>query len=316
MKQLTKGRAAAFIQDEVTHVDADNRCLLLSSGREVRYDAVSFNVGSFVPLESPARAPQENVFPVKPIVNLLEARRLILDSLKARNFVRVVAVGGGPAGVEVAANAWRLTTDNGGTPELTILARTALVPGFPEKAQRVAHASLTARNIRVITSNPAVELRDSRALLADGDRLPYDFAFIATGVIPSPLFRLSGMKTDADGALLVDFHLQSLQYPEIFGGGDCINVQNLHLAKVGVYAVRQNLILHHNLMAFLENTPLRPFQRGRNFLLILNMGNGRGIAARKRLAWGGRLAFLLKDYIDLRFMRRYQVSGELADFSQ
>jgi hypothetical protein len=43
------------------------------------------------------------------------------------------------------------------------------------------------------------------------------------------------------------------------------------------------------------------------------MGNGRGILWKKKFLWEGRLAFLLKDYIDRKFMRKFQVAGELTE---
>jgi hypothetical protein len=57
------------------------------------------------------------------------------------------------------------------------------------------------------------------------------------------------------------------------------------------------------------------FEPQKDFLLIFNMGNGRGIFWKKTWVWHGRLAFFLKDYIDRRFMREFQVSGELDDRS-
>jgi hypothetical protein len=48
-------------------------------------------------------------------------------------------------------------------------------------------------------------------------------------------------------------------------------------------------------------------------MLILNMGDGSGILCKNRWVWNGRWSFLLKDFIDRRFMRRFQVSGELAE---
>jgi hypothetical protein len=50
-----------------------------------------------------------------------------------------------------------------------------------------------------------------------------------------------------------------------------------------------------------------------DYLQILNMGDGRGILWKKSFVLEGRLAFLLKDYIDRRFMRNFQVSGELEE---
>jgi hypothetical protein len=43
------------------------------------------------------------------------------------------------------------------------------------------------------------------------------------------------------------------------------------------------------------------------------MGDGKGILWKNGLIWNGRLAFMLKDFIDRRFMKKFQVSGELDD---
>jgi NADH dehydrogenase FAD-containing subunit len=82
---------------------------------------------------------------------------------------------------------------------------------------------------------------------------------------------------------------------------------------VGVYAVRQNPLLRDNLMAALEGRSLTPFQPGGAYLLIFNLGDGRGIFRKKNLVFDGRLAFWLKDYIDRRFMGKFQISGELTE---
>ncbi len=55
------------------------------------------------------------------------------------------------------------------------------------------------------------------------------------------------------------------------------------------------------------------FKPQKYFLLIFNLGDGQGIFWKKDRAWESRLAFLLKDYIDRKFMRKFQVSGELDE---
>ena len=50
-------------------------------------------------------------------------------------------------------------------------------------------------------------------------------------------------------------------------------------------------------------------------MLILNMGDDKGILWTKNLAWNSRFSFLLKNFIDKRFMKEFQVSGELSDHS-
>jgi NADH dehydrogenase FAD-containing subunit len=133
---------------------------------------------------------------------------------------------------------------------------------------------------------------------------------MALGVQPSRIFRDSGIPTGPDRGLLVNSFLQSVAHPEMFGGGDCVSFAERPLAKVGVYAVRQNPILLQNLLAALEGRPMKPFMPQKDYMLIFNMGNGRGILWKKNFIWQGRLAFLLKDHIDRKFMRKFQVAGE------
>jgi NADH dehydrogenase FAD-containing subunit len=78
------------------------------------------------------------------------------------------------------------------------------------------------------------------------------------------------------------------------------------LDKVGVYAVRQNPVLYNNLMAALEGEPLQVFKPGGDYLLVFNMGGGKGVLRKKWLTFGGRLAFIIKDYIDRKFMKKFQ----------
>jgi NADH dehydrogenase FAD-containing subunit len=150
-------------------------------------------------------------------------------------------------------------------------------------------------------------------LLSDGTTLACDFAFIAVGVTPSQLFVNSGIPVGHRGELWVDRTLRSPDYPCLLGGGDCIAVEGMRLAKVGVYAVRQNPILYHNIMAALEGTAFKRFSAGSSPMLILNMGDGTGILWKKGLTIAGEMVLRLKNFIDRRFMRKFQVSGELEE---
>jgi NADH dehydrogenase FAD-containing subunit len=111
--------------------------------------------------------------------------------------------------------------------------------------------------------------------------------------------------------MLVNQYLQCVSYPEIFGGGDCISFESQPLAKVGVYAVRQNPILLNNLLCFLKGAALEQFLPQKTVLLAFNLGDGSAVVQWHSLVWGGRLGFMLKNYIDRTFMKNFQVSGEL-----
>ena len=315
VKRLAEDRGAAFIKGKVIKVDPLQHLLFLDSGEKVRYDIVSFNTGSEVPIGALTRAPADNLFPVKPVINLLKARQAILEGIRNKKMLRCVVVGGGPAGVEISANLLRLLHENRGKGEVTLIGGRRLLGEAPDKVRLLATESLARRGVEIIEGTHVKAIEKEQVILGDGKRLDMDVAFMATGVRTSSLFRDSGIPAGADGGLLVNSYLQSIAYPEIFGGGDCISLQGCPLPKVGVYAVRENPILYRNLLAALEGGRMEGFTPQKQFLLIFNMGNGKGIFWRKNWIWEGRLAFLLKDYIDRKFMRTFQVSGELEEQS-
>ncbi len=311
IRKLVEKRGAGFVEDRVISIDAEKRRLRMASGDVLDYDIASFNTGSGVPLQL-AGAQGEGVVSVKPIVNLLQARRRLLQNMGGKS-QNLLVVGGGPAGVELAGNLWRLINLAGGQAQITLLAGSRLLKRFPDRVRKLALNSLQERGVQVLEGGRAISVTKGQAKLNDGRTLLYDMAFIAAGVKPSPIFGDSGLPIGEDGGLLVNEQLQSIAHPELFGGGDCISLQGKPLAKVGVYAVRQNPILHANLLAALEERPLISFKPQPGYLLILNLGNHRGILCKGRWIWEGRLPFLFKDWIDRRFMKIYQVSGELRE---
>ncbi len=316
VRKMAENQGARFIEDKVVRVDPIGHLLSLRSGANLAYDVVSFNTGSEVPVGSIARSPRDNIVTVKPVVNLLRAKHAILKAIEADRIWKYIVVGGGPAGVEICSNLWRLLDRNRGKGKIVLIAGEKLMPGAPEKVRRLALESLTERGVEIVEGSFVKTVEQSSVTLTGERKYDFDFAFIAIGIRPTPMFADSGLPTGPDGGLLVNAHLQSVDHPDIFGGGDCVSLEGHALAKVGVYAVRENPILFHNLKVALEGGEMISFIPQPYYLLIFNMGNGRGIFWKKDWVWDGRLAFLLKDYIDRRFMRTFQISGEREDKSE
>jgi NADH dehydrogenase FAD-containing subunit len=65
-------------------------------------------------------------------------------------------------------------------------------------------------------------------------------------------------------------------------------------------------VLYHNLMAALEDKPLQSFDPGGDYLLIFNLGGGSGVLRKRWLLIQGKIAFTIKDYIDRKFMKKFQ----------
>ena len=311
VQKMVEDRGAAFIQDTVTRIDPDRKVLLLKSGGEIAYDVVSCNTGSTVPTDED-RVAGDHIFTVKPIENLIKVRQMLQAGLGTRT-PKLIVVGGGAAALELTGNLWRLVQQTETAASITVFGGRNFLAAMPNKAQRYARDSLTARNIEIIEGARVNRLQGDLAILEDHRKVAFDLALLAWGIEPSHLFRESGLATGKDGGLLVNAYLQSVAYPEIFGGGDCICFEKRPLDKVGVYAVRQNPVLHHNLMAALEERSLQGFQPQDVYLLIYNLGNHTGIFYRGNWVWKGKMIFYLKDYIDRKFMQKFQVSGETAE---
>jgi NADH dehydrogenase FAD-containing subunit len=308
IKKLVESRGGSFIAERVIRIDPKARRLLLSNGTEIEYDIASFNTGSEVsgPLLDTS---QEKIYPVKPIEKLYTARCTIVESLREGS-LHFVIVGGGPAGVEIACNLCELVKKEDGQATITLISGMKILNRFDPKTRSLAMKKMREKKISVIEDAFVKKITSNTITLENGSSISFDFAFIATGVKPSSLFKDSGIQSDNDGALLVNEYLQSVQYPQLFGGGDCISFQPHTLDKVGVYAIRQNPILLNNLHAALGNSTLKKFIPQKNYLLILNMGDGTGVFFRKSLVCSGRKAFWLKNYIDTQFTKKFQLFNE------
>jgi NADH dehydrogenase FAD-containing subunit len=248
----------------------------------------------------------EDVYLVKPIERLLEAQQRILTLGRQRK-LSIGIVGGGPSAVEIAGNLWRLTQPAGMHPaDIKILAGSTLMPDHVSGIRSRAEASLRKRGIEIVSNCRVRQIKSGEVTTDQGRRYALDIIFVAIGVKPTPVFKHSDLPVGPDGGLLVNRFLHSTAHATIFGGGDCIYFQDQPLDKVGVFAVRQNPVLFHNLMATLDGAALQPFDPGGKYLLIFNLGDGTGIFHKGALQFGGRLAFRIKDYIDRKFMRRFQ----------
>lgn len=311
VEAMATAKGAAFVQDAIERIDSAERAVTLASGTVLHYDVLSLNIGSGVPtIGNAAPGPEDGVYPVKPIDNLLMARERMLDLLQERE-PNVLVVGGGPAALEIAGNTWgaarRVRDEHGGRmPRIRILAGKHFLSRAHPGVARRARKSLTRRDISIIEHGYATSIAPGSVTLDNGEVFSGDIIFLALGVRPPELIAASGLPTGPDGGLSVNRHLQSIGAPRIFGGGDCIHFKEQPLDKVGVYAVRQHAVLPGNLLAALEGRPLTPFNPGGQYLLVYNLGDGTGIFHKGPLVFGGAPAWWIKDFIDRRFMEKFR----------
>lgn len=294
-----------FVKDYAVRIDPAAKTIQTAGSQSLAYDVLSVNAGSYVSMQDvPEHA--GNIYPVKPIEKLMAAAEK-LKVLFERKKAVVTIVGGGPSSAEVAGNIWQLakrTKQN--MPEIKILAGSRFMARFPESVRRRVIRVLEKRGIRIFENGYVEKVTSESILMASGESLSTDFTFLASGVKPSKIFETSGLPVGPDKGLLVNRYLQSVAHPDIFGGGDCICFEDQLLDKVGVYAVRQNPVLLNNLFARLEGSPLQVFDPGPEYLLIFNLGGNHGVLKKRGIVFSGQPAFWIKNYIDKKFMKRFQ----------
>ncbi len=303
VKKQVEEQGGHFLRDAVTGVDPRNRKLFLQSGASLQYDLLSFNTGSSVHL--PPISASRHIYPVKPIEGLTKAKAAI-ESLAGKHAIRVAVIGGGPAGVEIGGNVARLLANAGYPSQTDLYAGRKLLAGFPPYVQKQTRKILEKQGVNIREGGYLRLIKENNLYFDNGVEEYADCVIVCTGVHPDSFFKEAGLPTGDDGGLLVNRALQCTEYPDIFGGGDCISFEPCSLAKVGVYAVRENPVLLHNLKAFLKGEKLQDFDPGGDYLLIFNLGNGEGVLRKKWFQISGTLAFRIKDYIDSKFMKRFR----------
>ena len=83
------------------------------------------------------------------------------------------------------------------------------------------------------------------------------------------------------------------------------------LPKSGVYAVRAGPVLADNIRRTLTGRPLRPFKPQREALYLVSTGRCHALGTRNGLVVGGAWVWRWKDWIDRRFMDKFNKLPEM-----
>ncbi len=149
-------------------------------------------------------------------------------------------------------------------------------------------------------------LDDGRAIAAD--LVPWVTGAAAHPWLARGLPELPPLPCDDRGFVQIDDDLQVMGCPGLFAAGDCAVLRSWpQIPKAGVFAVREGPVLWANLQAAAAGGRLENYQPQRDFLTLLNLGDGRALGLRNGFALSGAWVMALKDRIDRRFMARFQV---------
>lgn len=221
-------------------VDENGRELL---GRHrIRYDYLVFAVGSVtndfgIPgvtqhclfLDTHAQADR---FRHQLLNHCLRVSRSLSQTPDAEQYVRIVIVGAGATGVELAAELYNAASalryyglevfDESRLKVTIVEAGPRILPALPEKLARAAREELEALGVRVLTDVRVTGVTADAIQTRSGESLDADLIVWAAGVRgPAWLQDIGGLETTPGAQLKVRPTLQVTRDDKIFAIGDC-----------------------------------------------------------------------------------------------
>lgn len=298
----------------------------------IAYDVASVDIGStVVGLDLPGI--REHALATRPIGCFVrrfdEAVRSVRETARRGRKPRIVVVGAGAGGVELAFAVRERLRGEGLEPEITLVhAGDRILPGAASSVVEKVMAAAERRGIEVVLGRKVVAAEEG----SDGERVavlddesgnssdekrPFDLLLWVTGAVAHGVFRDSDLPTDERGFVRVDSGLRVEGLGDLFAVGDCATlVDHPETPKAGVYAVRQGPVLIENLRRWLDARPPRTYRPQSDFLTLLNLGDGTAIGGKWGVAVEGAWVMRLKDWIDRRFVRRFQVLDSAGALSE
>jgi 3-phenylpropionate/trans-cinnamate dioxygenase ferredoxin reductase subunit len=211
-------RVDARLGHRVLEIDRPAQRVRLDDGNALPYDALLLATGS---RPRPLRLPGAQLAGVHDLRTLADADRIRTRLLAG---ARVVVVGGGYIGLEVAATCRELGL------EVTVLEMAGRVMNrvVCEPISAFYEAEHARRGVRIVCNARVVALADDggghvkAVVCADGSEHPADLVLVGIGVLPAEeLAAAAGI--DCSNGIQVDEHCRTSD-PHVFAAGDCTNL--------------------------------------------------------------------------------------------
>lgn len=308
-------RNLRFYHAEALRLDAAARIVHCRGAGDVRtfevpYDALVIAVGAVSNTFNVPGVSEHALF-LRELADARALRGRIIECFERANlpgvsagererFLSFVICGGGPTGVEFAAELNDFLTGElaRAYPALAPQARITVVEAgpeilstFDERLRRYAVETFRRARIRVLTASPVVRVEEERLHLKDGSLLPFGLLLWSTGNGPTPFILGSGLPLDPRGRILTDGDLRVRGSESIYAIGDCSVVADHPLPATGQAAQQQGRYLGRTLPRRLRGEHVPPF-RYRNLGMLAYVGGSRALADLESYKGSGWTAWL------------------------
>jgi NADH:ubiquinone reductase (H+-translocating) len=242
LRRILKPLGVEFFQDEVVGVDFEAR-RVKTAERDYPYDYLVLAPGSRTTYFGTPGA-EENAMDVKGLRDALRVRNHVIDCFEEAehldgqapdDLLTFVVVGGGPTGVEAAADMHDLMFDvleddysNVKFDRVRVVLVNAgdqILKGLDSSLVNAARRRLAAQRIEVINDAKVEEVRPDAVVISGGRTIPTRTTVWAAGIEPPPLVGNLDVQKDHRGKILIDQYLQVKGRPGVYAVGDCTSIQ-------------------------------------------------------------------------------------------
>ena len=242
LRPLARFANANLIHAEIDSIDADAGRIDFVDRPSMSYDLLSVNIGSrpTIPAAEGNTAWQVGV---KPIDQFLQQWQLAEQRLLDRaEDLRVVVVGGGAGGVELALSLQHrvqaLSHCKGRLVLSLVTGARVLLPSHNRKVQAIFTQLFKDRGIPVIHNQQVRGFDGKRLQTESGINIEADLVIWVTQASAANWLTTSGLALDDQGFVQVNAALQSTSHENVFAAGDIASVVDFTRPKSGVFAVR------------------------------------------------------------------------------
>lgn len=291
------------LRADVVQADRRQRRLTLTGGRQLDYDWLSIDLPPVVDEHAiPGFYSAKGVFSTS-AADLWRLRQQLESELAGASATLpgIAVIGGGPAGVELAANLLALGERYGRRLPITLVGNDRrLLPGACPRANRWLIQRLHRRGLRLELVTTATRYQHDQLILDDGSAIDADLLLVTDHLRSSPALAPFELARDDHGHIDVDTMLRSREDPHLFLARELPPGRPLPLTG----RERSSLLLESLDQAVSgESRTLRYDQLER--WKALNLGDLRDIAWRGSLWCRGRWVRRWKHRRDRREVARY-----------
>ncbi len=321
LSRLCRWAGVRFIEDEASGIEPDKNKIQFKQRPPIGYDILSIDTGGAPRLDNVEGAAEHSV-PVKPVHRFYEHWLQIESNATAsERGLDIGVVGAGAGGFEILLAiqhrlAGNISDGKSQLHKFHWIIRDQVLSGYPDQVKDIALEECEQRNVRCHYGFNVIKVEADQIRGVNDEVLQLDEVLWCTEAMAPKWPARSGLQCDKNGFIEVNDSLQSLSHCNVFAAGDVALQVNHPRPRAGVFAVRQGPALFNNLQRAVCNRRLRTYRPQKRFLTLLSMGGKAAIGNKGSLSVAGQWVWKWKDWIDLRFMDRFNRLPQMPNLKQ